>query len=58
MDAEDGFEIRLDVGGRFGMDGFEFEDDGVGTVTISDGIFTRVLGPTPTMVDVTTATSA
>lgn len=57
VDAERGFETGLDVGGGLGMDGFEFEDDGVGAVIISDGVLTGVLGPAPTTVDVMTATS-
>jgi hypothetical protein len=40
------------------MDGFEFEDNGVGAVIVSDGVLIGVLGSAPTTVDVMTATSA
>ena len=58
VDAKGGFEIGPDVGAGFGMEGFEFEDNGVGAVIISDGILTGVLGPAPTTVEVMTAISA
>jgi len=58
VDAERGFGIGLDVGGKFGIDtvvgGFERED-GVGTVIITDGVLIGVLGPAPMTVDVVMA---
>lgn len=50
--------MLVDAEGGFGMEGFEFEDNGVGAVIVSDGVLTGVLGPAPTMFDVMTATSA
>jgi len=58
VDAEGGFDIGLDVGGGFGFDvvgEFEFEDNGIGAVIVSNGVLTRVLGPAPTTVDVVMA---
>jgi len=58
VDAEGGFDIGLNVGGGFGFDvvrGFEFEDNGIGAVIVSNGVLTGVLGPAPTTVDVVMA---
>ena len=34
------------------MDGFEFEAEGLGAVTMSNGVLTGVVGPAPTTAEV------